>query len=105
MPPGYVPLIDVEKGKVLEKTDIDIVNTFPGVDWHPHRVSIPLLVEWELPVRWDAPTSPRNLACEGNEKIKQRAIDALSGRNPNYSREDSVARARAAVETIRSRKL
>jgi len=38
------------------------------------------------------------------EEIKQRAIDALSGRNPSYSREDSVARARAAVEAIRSRK-
>jgi hypothetical protein len=38
------------------------------------------------------------------EEIKQRAIDALSGRNPSYSREDSVARARAAIEAIRSRK-
>ncbi len=31
------------------------------------------------------------------EEIKQRAVDALSGRNPSYSREDSVARARAAA--------
>jgi hypothetical protein len=38
------------------------------------------------------------------EEIKQRAIDALSGRILSYSREDSVARARAAVEAIRSRK-
>jgi hypothetical protein len=38
------------------------------------------------------------------EEIEQRAEDALSGRNPSYSREDSVARARAAVEAIRSRK-
>ena len=38
------------------------------------------------------------------EEIKQRAMDALSGRNPSYSREDSVARARAAIEAIRSRK-
>lgn len=38
------------------------------------------------------------------EEIKQRAVDALSGRNPSYSREDSVARARAAVEAIRSQK-
>ena len=38
------------------------------------------------------------------DEIKQRAVDALSGRNPSYSREDSVARARAAVEGIRSRK-
>ncbi|MEO8843340.1 MAG: hypothetical protein ABI591_12920 [Kofleriaceae bacterium] len=37
------------------------------------------------------------------DEIKQRAVDALGGRNPSYSREDSVARARAAVETIRSR--
>jgi hypothetical protein len=38
------------------------------------------------------------------EEITQRAADALSGRNPSYSREDSIARARAAVEAIRSRK-
>jgi hypothetical protein len=38
------------------------------------------------------------------EEITQRAIEALSGRNPSYSREDSVARARAAVDAIRSRK-
>lgn len=37
-------------------------------------------------------------------EIDQRAVDALSARNPSYSREDSVARARAAVEAIRSRK-
>lgn len=43
--------------------------------------------------------SPEDLA-----EIKQRAADALSGRNPSYSREDSVARARAAVESIRTRK-
>lgn len=43
--------------------------------------------------------SPGELA-----EIKQRAVDALSGRNPSYSREDSVARARATVEAIRSRK-
>lgn len=43
--------------------------------------------------------SPEELA-----EIKQRALDALSGRNPSYSREDSVARAVAAVEAIRSRK-
>lgn len=38
------------------------------------------------------------------EEIKQRAVDALSGRNPSYSREDSIARARAVVEAIHSRK-
>ena len=43
--------------------------------------------------------SPDELA-----EITQRAVDALSGRNPSYSREDSVARARAAVEATRSRK-
>lgn len=43
--------------------------------------------------------SPDELA-----EITQRAEDALSGRNPSYSREDSVARARAVVEAIRSRK-
>ncbi len=43
-------------------------------------------------------------SAEELDEIKQRAVDALSGRNPSYSREDSVARARAAVEAIRSRK-
>ena len=43
--------------------------------------------------------SPGELA-----EIKQRAVEALSGRNPSYSREDSVSRARATVEAIRSRK-
>lgn len=43
--------------------------------------------------------SPEELA-----EIKQRAVDALSGRNPSYSREESVARARAAVDAVRSRK-
>jgi hypothetical protein len=38
-------------------------------------------------------------------EIKQRAVDAVGGRTPSYSREDSVARARAAVEALRSRKL
>lgn len=65
--PGYVRLVDVGTGKVLEKTDIDMVNTFPGVEWHPHRVEMPLLVEWELPVKWDVPAPPPSLACEGNE--------------------------------------
>lgn len=43
--------------------------------------------------------SPEELA-----EMKQRAMDALSGRNRGYSRKDSVARARAAVEATRSRK-
>ena len=43
--------------------------------------------------------SPDELA-----EIKQRAVDALSGRNRSYTREDSIARARDAVEAIRSRK-
>lgn len=37
-------------------------------------------------------------------EIRKRALDALSGRSPSYSHEDSIARARAAVESIRSRK-
>ena len=61
--PGYVRLVDVKTGNVLEKTDIDMVHTFPSVEWHPHRVSMPLLVEWELPVKWDVPTPPENLTC------------------------------------------
>jgi hypothetical protein len=65
--PGYVRLVDVTTGKVLEKTDIDMVNTFPSVEWHPHRVSMPLLVEWELPVEWNVPDPPPSLACEGGE--------------------------------------
>jgi hypothetical protein len=43
--------------------------------------------------------SPDELA-----EIKQRAMDALSGRNPSYSREEAVARARAVAEAVRSRK-
>jgi hypothetical protein len=46
----------------------------------------------------------RTESSEELDEIKQRAVEALSGRNPNYSREESVARARAAVEAIRSRK-
>jgi hypothetical protein len=46
----------------------------------------------------------RTESSEELAEIRQRAADALSGRNPSYSREDSVARARAAVEAIRSRK-
>jgi hypothetical protein len=46
----------------------------------------------------------RTESAEELEEIKQRALDALSGRNPSYSREDSIVRARAAVEAIRSRK-
>lgn len=46
----------------------------------------------------------RTESPEELDEIKQRAIDALNGRNPSYSREDSVARAQAAVEAIRSRK-
>lgn len=38
------------------------------------------------------------------KEIQRRAADALSGRNPSYSREDSVARANAAVEAVRKRK-
>jgi hypothetical protein len=43
--------------------------------------------------------SPDELA-----EIERRAVEALGGRNPSYSLEESVARARAAVEAIRSRK-
>jgi len=46
----------------------------------------------------------RTESPEELNEIKQRAVDALSGRNPSYSREESVARARAAVEAIRTRK-
>ncbi len=46
----------------------------------------------------------RSESPEELDEIKHRAVDALSGRNPGYSREDSVTRARAAVEAIRSRK-
>jgi hypothetical protein len=46
----------------------------------------------------------RTESADEIDEIKQRAVDALSGRNPSYSRDESVARARAAVETVRSRK-
>jgi hypothetical protein len=35
-------------------------------------------------------------------EIKHRALDALNGRNPSSLREDSVARARAALDAIRT---
>jgi hypothetical protein len=38
------------------------------------------------------------------DEIVRRANDALSGRSIGYSREESVARARAAVEAVRARK-
>jgi len=46
----------------------------------------------------------RTETSEELDEIKQRAVDALSGRNSRYSREESVARARAAVDAVRSRK-
>lgn len=46
----------------------------------------------------------RTESVEEIEEMKQRAALALSGRNPGYSLEDSVARARAVVEAVASRK-
>ncbi len=46
----------------------------------------------------------RTDSSEELDEIKQRAVDALHGRNSGYSREDSVARARAVVDAIRSGK-
>ena len=46
----------------------------------------------------------RTESAEDLDEIKQRATDALIGRGPTYSREQSVERARAVVEAIRSRK-
>jgi hypothetical protein len=46
----------------------------------------------------------RTESPEELDEIQHRALDALSGRNPSYSREESVARARAAVEAVRTRK-
>ena len=43
--------------------------------------------------------SPDELA-----EIVQRANDAIHDRSPSYSREESIARARAAVEAMRARK-
>ncbi len=43
--------------------------------------------------------SPEELA-----EIVQRATDALDGRSPSFSRDESIARASAAVEAIRTRK-
>lgn len=38
------------------------------------------------------------------EEIRRRAVDALRGHSVSYTREDSVARALAAVDAIRPRK-
>jgi hypothetical protein len=46
----------------------------------------------------------RTESPEELDEIQHRALEALSGRNPSYSREESVARARAAVEAVRTRK-
>jgi hypothetical protein len=46
----------------------------------------------------------RTESPEELDELKPRAVDALSGRNLSYSREESGARARDAVEAIRSRK-
>jgi hypothetical protein len=46
----------------------------------------------------------RTESPEELEEIKRRAVAALSGPTAGYSLEDSVARARASVEAIRSRK-
>jgi hypothetical protein len=46
----------------------------------------------------------RTESLEELEEIKGRAADALAGRSPSYSREDSIARARGAVEDFRTRK-
>jgi hypothetical protein len=46
----------------------------------------------------------RTESAEELAEIRQRAADALSGRNPSYSREDSISRARAAVDAVRTRK-
>ena len=37
-------------------------------------------------------------------EITRRAADALSDRSPSYTRDESIARARAAVEAVHSRK-
>jgi hypothetical protein len=46
----------------------------------------------------------RTDAPEEVAEIVQRASDALSGRSTGFSREASVARARAAVEAVRAQK-
>jgi hypothetical protein len=46
----------------------------------------------------------RTESPEEIEEIKQRALQALSGRTRGYSLEESVERARAVAEAIRSRK-
>ncbi len=48
----------------------------------------------------DADEVHREIVAE----LRQRAADAISGRNPSFSLADSIARARAAVEAIRSGK-
>jgi len=46
----------------------------------------------------------RTESSEELEEINRRAAEALSGPTAGHSLEDSVARARASVEAIRSRK-
>lgn len=46
----------------------------------------------------------RTESPEEVEEIKRRAVDALSGRTRGYSLEESIDRARAVAEAVRSRK-
>lgn len=46
----------------------------------------------------------RSESADELAEIVRRASDAIHDRHPSYSREDSVARARAAVEAMRARK-
>jgi hypothetical protein len=55
--PGYIRLVDNSTKRVLKSAEIDMVNGFTWVEWSQHRVAVPLYVEWELPVPWDAPAS------------------------------------------------
>lgn len=47
--PGIIRLVDLTNGKELKRKRIDIVSTFTGAEWSERRVSIPLLVDWDLP--------------------------------------------------------
>ena len=46
--PGFIRLYDAS-GKVLEKSDVEMVQLVDRVEWNSDSVSIPLIAEWKLP--------------------------------------------------------
>lgn len=46
--PGYIHLCDAA-GKILKKTNVDMVQNVGKIEWSETNVSIKLIAEWKLP--------------------------------------------------------